>query len=235
MTDQPFSNEVALRIGLAARCLPTIELFDLIEVLQNCVGDQLDETALSKITVTQLKDAFAPNQEGSGDEPRDHATSAELVALKDAVRILWGEQSEQYRLPELDAYTDGDMPGSVRIAVASNTGEQVDGHFGSALRFLVYQVSADELRLVDIRSTLEADLSNDKNGFRVELVSDCAVLYTVSIGGPAAAKVIKADVHLMQVPQGGAAREVLARLQGVLRNKPPRWLLKRLTVLGDRT
>jgi nitrogen fixation protein NifX len=158
-----------------------------------------------------------------------------MAAFKDAVRILWGETSEQEKAPTLDAYSPGDMPGSVRIAVASNTGEQLDGHFGSALRFLVYQVSPTELRLVDARPTLEADLTNDKNSFRVKLIRDAAVLYTVSIGGPAAAKVIKADIHIMPVPDGGAAREVLAKLQEVLARKPPPWLVKRQAGLRSST
>jgi nitrogen fixation protein NifX len=199
---------------------------DLIEALQRNLGEELDEQKLSNITVTKLKAFFSPNGE-DGQGEGDAAHIADTGAFKDAVRILWGDTRDEEKPPALDAYAFGDMPGSVRIAVASNTGERADGHFGSALRFLVYQVSADDLRLVDVRSTLSADLSDDKNGYRVKLISDCAVLYTVSVGGPAAAKVIKADIHLMQVPNGGAARELLTRLQGVLRTKPPRWLIKR--------
>jgi nitrogen fixation protein NifX len=229
MTEQPFSNEVALRIGLAARRLPSVPVSDLIEALQRHLGDDLDEQKLSKITVTNLKAAVTQSSDGDVQEQGDAVEIADMGAFKDAVRILWGDTREEEKLPALDAFSPGDMPGSVRIAVASNTGQQADGHFGSALRFLIFQVSGSDVRLVDVRSTLEADLSDDKNAFRVQLIRDCAVLYTVSIGGPAAAKVIKADIHLMQVPNGGAARELLKRLQNVLRTKPPRWLLKRQT------
>jgi hypothetical protein len=54
------------------------------------------------------------------------------------------------------------------------------------------------------------------------------VLYVVSAGGPAAAKVIKADIHLIQVAEGGSAHEILGRLQQVLRGAPPPWLAKAL-------
>ena len=227
MQEQPFSNEVALRIGLAARRLQTIGVADLIEALQLHLGDQLDEQNLSKITVTNLKSAFRQSEDVDGDEDREDFQTADMAAFKDAVRILWGETSEEEKLPALQPYAEGDMPGSVRVAVASNSGENLDGHFGSALRYLIYQVSASEIRLVDARSALGADLSEDKNAFRVKLIKDCAVLYIVSIGGPASAKVIKADIHLMPVPDGGAAREVLSKLQGVLATKPPPWLVKR--------
>ena len=227
MSEQPFTNEVALRIGLAARRLQTIGVADLIEALQMHLGDDLDEENLSKITVTNLKSAFRQSEDVDGDEDREDFQTADMAAFKDAVRILWGETSEAEKLPPLQAYADGDMPGSVRVAVASNSAENIDGHFGSALRYLIYQVSATEIRLVDARSALEADLSEDKNAFRVKLIKDCAVLYNVSIGGPASAKVIKADIHLMPVPDGGVAREVLAKFQEVLAKKPPPWLVKR--------
>jgi hypothetical protein len=48
-------------------------------------------------------------------------------------------------------------------------------------------------------------------------------VYVQSIGGPAAAKVVRAGVHPVKKPQGGPARAVLAELQGRL-NSPPPWL-----------
>lgn len=235
MIQQPFSNEVALRIGLAARRLSSVGVAELIEALQQYLGDDLDEQVLGKITVTQLKSAFRQSADVDGDEDREDFATADMAAFKDAVRILWGETSEEEKLPHLDPYTPGDLPGSVRVAVASNSGEELNGHFGSALRYLIYQVSATELRLVDARSTLEADLTNDKNAARVKLIHDAAVLYTVSIGGPAAAKVIKADIHIMPVPDGGPARVVLGKLQEVLAKKPPPWLIKRQAGLRSST
>ena len=47
---------------------------------------------------------------------------------------------QQQELP-IKPYQEGDMPNSIRIAVASNTGEQLDGHFGSCHRYLIYQLS----------------------------------------------------------------------------------------------
>jgi nitrogen fixation protein NifX len=230
MSQPPFSNEVALRIGLAARRLPTISVTELIEVLHGCLGETLDERALSRVTVANLKAAFGQSHDVDGDEDGEALRTADLVAFKDAVSALWGEARAEDDSPLLDAYQTGDMPRSVRVAVASNSGEALDGHFGSCQRFLIYQVSADELRLIDVRPTLAAALSDDRNGFRVQLIRDCAVLYIVSVGGPAAAKVIKANIHLVPTPNGGAAREVLQKLQAVIPNSPPPWLAKLLGV-----
>jgi hypothetical protein len=47
-----------------------------------------------------------------------------------------------------------------------------------------------------------------------------------SHGGPAAAKVVKADVHPIKDDAGGSARERMVALQGVLASKAPPWLAK---------
>jgi len=228
MTDQPYSNEVALRIGLAVRHLPSVTLPDFIEALHSFLGDHIDEQALNKITVTNLKFAFRQSVDIDGDEDREDFSTATIAGFKEAVRILWGETHDE-EIPPIAAYQAGDMPGSVRVAVASNVGEELDGHFGSSLRFLIYQVSSSEIRLIEVRSTLDADLANEKIVARVQLILDCAVLYTMSIGGPAAARVTKSKIHVMAVPQGGPARDALLKLQEVLHKKPPPWLAKLLT------
>ena len=226
MSEQPLSNETALRIALAARALPEVSVRDLIEALQNCLGDRLDETSLGKITVTNLKTAFGKTSDLDGEEEGEDANTSEIDALKEAVSILWGEAEEAEVLPSIDPYQEGEMPGSIRVAVASNSQEQLDGHFGSCLRFLIYQLSAKEIKLIDIRSTFEADLSDDKNDFRVNLIKDCHVLFIVSVGGPAAAKVIKSGIYPMKKDEGGPAREILGELQTVMATSPPPWLAK---------
>lgn len=228
MMEPPISDEVALRIGLAARALPSVSVGDLIEALHRSLGDTLDEAALSKITVGSLKKAFGQTTGLEGDE--DDEAQTDVAALKEAVRILWGEVGDPDKLPRPEPYREGDMPGSVRVAVASNSGERLDGHFGSAARYLIYQVSATEIRLVDVRSAAAADTSGDKNTFRVNLIKDCCAVYLVSIGGPAAAKVIKADIHMIPIPDGGEARQIVKDLQGVLATSPPPWLAKILGV-----
>jgi nitrogen fixation protein NifX len=220
MSTPPISNEVALRIALASKVLPNISLRDLIEALQSHFEvSEITEESLSKLTVTQLKGCFDETDNDSN-----------LAAFKEALRILWGETSDDAEALPIEPYQEGDLPNSIRIAVASNTGEQLDGHFGSCHRYLIYQLGLDEIKLIDVRSALEADLTTDKSRFRVDLIADCAIVYFVSIGGPAAAKVIQANIYPMKKQQGGSAREVLAELQEVLALSPPPWLAKILGV-----
>ncbi|MGD1918390.1 MAG: dinitrogenase iron-molybdenum cofactor biosynthesis protein [Pleurocapsa sp.] len=235
MTTQPISNEVALRIALAAKVLINVSVEDLIEALQTNLDYEITEKSLGKLTVTQLKKSFGNIYEVDGEWEGEDASNSDIAAFKEAVQILWGEKGYYEQSLPIEPYQEGDMPNSIRVAVASNNGEQLDGHFGSCHRYLIYQLSADKIKLIDVRSAIEADLAEEKNTYRVNLIRDCPVLYIMSIGGPAAAKVIQAYIYPMKVTQGGSAREILADLQRAIATSPPPWLAKILGIgTGER-
>ena len=221
---QLMTREAALRIGLAARELSLPEVAGLVRALAGKLDLPLTEAKLAGVTVTDLREILAGNH-----AEEDCKVGVEPEKLKQAVRLLWGVGVVGSDLPPLDACGEGDMPYSIRVAVASNRGENLDGHFGSCERFLIYQVSSDDMRLLDARPALEADHAEDRNAARAQLIADCQVVYLASIGGPAAAKVVRAGVHPVRIPKAGPARETLARLQEALRSPPP-WLAKAMGV-----
>lgn len=213
MNGQTISRELALRIGLAARALPDTDAKRLLSVLTDCIGLPITEQKITGIHLDTFKAAKA-GEFADIDEP----------LLTHALSIL----KSSLNAPEQQAYSDGDMPGSVRIACASNDGINIDGHFGSCNQFMIYQVSADEVRLIDVRETdipagLEVD---DKNVFRAELIQDCQVLYIVSVGGPAAAKIVKLGIHPIKLSVIDPIAVVLDQLQNVIAGTPPPWLAK---------
>jgi len=229
MAAQPLSRDVALRIGLAARVLPGVDARRLLQVLTDNVGRPLTEQRLSKVTVTHLKAGFASLD---GEEDGEHAGIG-TDYLKLAVRYLWGEETAGPDLPAPQSYAEGEMPGSIRVAVASSGAENMDGHFGSCPRFLIYQVSPEEIRLIDLRTTEGADGAEDKNAYRAALIGDCHVAYMQSVGGPAAAKVVRAGIHPIKLAEGGHAPQVLAQLQSVMAATPPPWLAKIIGVPAE--
>jgi nitrogen fixation protein NifX len=215
MTAPPISEDIALRIGLAARSLPDTPPARLIRVLADAVGLPPTAEKLARLKVKDLKEA------ADGE-----LADIDPDALKTALALLKGEGvAESDPPPPLEPYAEGDMPGSIRVACASNEGEALDGHFGSARRFLIYQVSGQEVRLIEARAADDLG-AEDKNAHRAHLIRDCQVLYVASIGGPAAAKVVKADIHPIKDAAGGSARDRMTTLQGILAAKPPPWLAK---------
>lgn len=216
MSKGGLSNNMALRIGLSARALDGVTPAVMLDVLADAVGLPPSEKKLAGLSIDKLRSAadgklFAMDRD----------------ALKEALLILKGKSgSSGADAPEVEPYAEGDMPGSIRVAVASNGGEDFDGHFGTCSRFLIYQLSGDEMRLIDARSTADDVDAEDKNKYRAELIKDCQVVFVVSIGGPAAAKVVRADIHPIKKAEGGKARQVLAELNKVIANSPPPWLAK---------
>ena len=212
------SREAALRIALAARALNGLDVKAFVGALIEKLEPPLTEAKLGKLTVEDLRVILA----GDFAEQGCHV-GVEAEQLKEAVRLLWGQGIEHSDFPTIEAYAEGEMPGSIRVAIAANRGENLDGHFGSCDRFLIYQVGQQAIKLIDVRSTAEADGAEDKNAARSALINDCQIVYIQSIGGPAAAKVVRAGVHPVKKPAGGPAREVLLELQGRLSSPPP-WL-----------
>ncbi len=216
MPNASLSDDIALRIGLAARTLPDTDPARLLRVLADAVGLPPTAERLAGLKVKDLKQA------ASGD-----LADLDMDALRAALAILKGEAGLQLApLPPTDPYREGEMPDSIRVACASNGGEELDGHFGAARYFLVYQVSATENRLIAVRTVDESQAGDDRNAYRAELIADCQVLYVASIGGPAAAKVIKRDIHPIKDADGGSARKRMLALQPILAGNPPPWLAK---------
>lgn len=215
MNKPAISKDIALRIALAARVLPDTDASRLLMVLDSAIGLPPTLTALESLTVKKLKAA------AEGELSETPASD-----LKQALLLLKGEGETAEELPPVVTYEEGDMENSIRVACASNSGELLDGHFGSCNRFLVYQINETEARLVDIRSTRNSIDAEDKNAYRASLIEDCQVLYVASIGGPAAAKVVRAGVHPIKYAGGGETRERLSELQKVIAGNPPPWLAK---------
>ncbi len=221
MHGRRLSDKLALRIGLAARVLPGIDARQLLQLLIDVLGEPLTATKLERLRISGLRKAAKQEFEKIND-----TTLSEAVAyLKGRGVIMLPDE-----LPEVADYQEGDMPGSIRVACASDHGDAVDAAFSTCLRFLIYQVSAIETRLIDIREVGNIPATKDRNIIRSELLADCHVLYTTTIGGPAAAKVIRTGALPIKLSAPAHTLNVLRQLQDVLSDAPPPWLAKAMGV-----
>lgn len=210
------SRELALRIGLAARVLPDTDAKRLLAVLSSCVAIPMTESDVANVPLETLK--AAKNGEFSAMDETD---------LQEALNIL-GNKAELKIMPEVSAYREGDLPGSIRIACGSDDAIHANGNFANCAWFMVYQVSADEARLVDIRGTEIPDgvKVEDKNVYRSDMLEDCKVVYVASLGGPAAAKLVKLGIHPMKLATAESLANIVNQLQQVMAGSPPPWLAK---------
>ena len=115
----------------------------------------------------------------------------------------------------------------MKIAFTSSTGEKIDLHFGQAESFHIWEVGPEEAGLLKTVNVAEhGGDEEDRIAARAKLLSDCAIVYTMQIGGPAAAKLVAQKIHPMKTNSEVSLKETVERLQEVLRNNPPPWLRK---------
>jgi predicted Fe-Mo cluster-binding NifX family protein len=215
---QLLSPELALRIGLAARALPGITPKCMVALLIDALKLPLTDAKLKGLTIYQLRTS------GNGA-----LKSLPRPILRKAIAYLWdkaGIDIIDTSIPAVAQYTEGDMPASVRLAIASEQGMNLNGHFGTCPRFLIYQVSRDETRLIDVRGTAGGKNAEDPHGWRTELVEDCNLMLVKSIGIPDMARIMKAGIYPVKYPQGCCVQDALGDIQQILHDAPPPWLGK---------
>lgn len=114
------------------------------------------------------------------------------------------------------------------VAFTSSDGRAVDLHFGQAGHFFVWEVGPDAAAPVGRVEALAVGDEEDRTIARASAIAGCAIVYTQQIGGPAAAKLVSRRIHPMKTGEPLAVEAAVARLQEVLRGRPPPWLRRLL-------
>jgi len=128
----------------------------------------------------------------------------------------------------------------LRIAVATQDMKSLNAHFGSARRFAVYDVTPTEHRFIEAigfddasnESGSHAKDGDDKIGPKVEALTGCHLLFVLAIGGPAAAKVVAAQIHPVKLSKPEPIDSIISRVQTMMSGNPPPWIRK---VMGAQT
>jgi len=131
---------------------------------------------------------------------------------------------------------DADAPGALRIAFATQDLHRVDSHFGSAPAIAIYEVAPSGYRFIEAvqfdsvsnQDGQHGDDGDDRVGAKIEAVAGCAMLFSLAIGGAAAARVVNSGVYPLKLPACEPIAEVIGRVQAMLRGTPPPWLRKLL-------
>lgn len=114
---------------------------------------------------------------------------------------------------------------AMKVAFATKDMETVNAHFGGAKEFVVYDVSKDGFDLSGVVKTDTTELTGDeKTEYKVEALTGCNIMYVESIGGTAAAKVIRAGINPMKVPEPRRIEDVLKELVEMINGNPPPWV-----------
>jgi nitrogen fixation protein NifX len=115
----------------------------------------------------------------------------------------------------------------MKVAFTSSDGRTIDEHFGMAGQFRIWEIGPERAEQVgSVSAITTSDDEEDRISARASAIEGCAILYTVKIGGPAAAKLVARRIHPMKTGAVVPIAAVVAKLQEVLRGRPPPWLRK---------
>ena len=117
----------------------------------------------------------------------------------------------------------------MKVAFTSSDGRNIDQHFGMTRDFWIWEVEPSSAAAVGkVTAIATSDDEEDRISARASAIAGCAIVYTMQIGGPAAAKLVARRIHAMKTATEVPIADVVAKLQEVLKGNPPPWLRKAL-------
>jgi len=115
----------------------------------------------------------------------------------------------------------------MKVAFTSSSGDTIDQHFGQCTHFQVWEIGPEVAeQICTVSAISSAEDEEDRISARADAIGDCAIVYTMQIGGPAAAKLVARKIHPMKTNAEVPVEEIVGKLQEVLRGNPPPWLRK---------
>ncbi|MEG3437039.1 nitrogen fixation protein NifX [Pannus brasiliensis CCIBt3594] len=118
----------------------------------------------------------------------------------------------------------------MKVAFTTSDNVHINAHFGSAKQIDLYDVSPDGFNFLNtfvFGGDLEENGNEDKLVPKIEALSDCAIVYVSTIGGSAAARLIKHKVTPIKArSEEEKIDDILNELVKTLKGNPPPWLRK---------
>ncbi len=218
MMDKTISDQAALRVALASKSLPNIDLRSLLGLLIQHLGEPLTETKLVGLSPKAFR--LMVSSLGSGPTRKD---------VSSALDVLCNPELSDASSPKITMTQPISGP-KLTVALTSNQGEMVNGHYGSCMRVLIYEVNESTHQLVEVREMPTEKTGEERAIAMLDRVRDCHMLFTLSIGGPAAARVTRANIHPIKKMTPMSAQEVLSDLSNVIATNPPPWIKRILGI-----
>ena len=129
----------------------------------------------------------------------------------------------------------------MKVAFATTTGNQIDEHFGRAGTFAIYDITPDGASLLELRKVADGDLDtevvttrgmgavhDDALGSKIDKLADAKIVYFTEIGGPSAAKLVRAGIMPLKAEPGTGITTEAARLADTMRDRPAPWMRRAL-------
>lgn len=116
----------------------------------------------------------------------------------------------------------------MKVAFTSSNGETIDQQFATSDTFHVWEIGPDGAHFLEIVKPEITGKENKerRNTIRADALRGCAIVYSVQIGGPSAAKLAARRIYPLKTMKDVSIQEEISKLQEVIREAPPPWMQK---------
>ena len=114
----------------------------------------------------------------------------------------------------------------MKVGFATNDNILINDHFGWAKNFAIYEINQNGFEFLENRYFEEEIEEINKIDKKIEGLNDLKIIFVESIGGTAAARVVKSGIHPIKSKPDDRIEAVMENLKAVLSNNPPPWLKK---------
>ncbi|MHB1697659.1 MAG: nitrogen fixation protein NifX [bacterium] len=114
----------------------------------------------------------------------------------------------------------------MKVGFATTDNILINDHFGWAKNFAVYEINEEGFRFLENRHFEEDIEELEKIDKKIEGLKDIKIIFVESIGGTAAARVVKSGIHPVKSKPNDRIEDVMDGLKAVLSKNPPPWLKK---------
>ncbi|HFB2048481.1 MAG: nitrogen fixation protein NifX [Hyphomicrobiaceae bacterium] len=126
-----------------------------------------------------------------------------------------------------DSSIPQDKNQELRVAFASSDRKTIDQHFGSGTLFIVYAITMNSSRFVEVLEFPSAlrDGNEGKLVARVEALRGCNAVYVQAIGASAICQLRSAGIYPLKVERNTSISHLISALQNKIRTDPPAWVV----------
>lgn len=115
----------------------------------------------------------------------------------------------------------------MNIAFASSDGALVNQHFGWSKTFYLFEVDkTSSTFLKSIDSSEEPEEEKAKLAYKIGTIEEADIMYCTQIGPTASKMVQSSGIHPVRVSEGEKIADAIAKIQEMLNDNPPMWLLR---------
>ncbi len=124
----------------------------------------------------------------------------------------------------------------MNIAFASSDGALVNQHFGWSKTFYLFEVDkTSSTFLKSIDSSEEPEEEKAKLAYKIGTIEEADIMYCTQIGPTASKMVQSSGIHPVRVSEGEKIADAIAKIQEMLNDNPPMWLLRIFHKSGQRS